>query len=401
MPKLSQQAPTPDTGLLRRSESLLEAIRHRIEADGPMPFSQYMETCLYHPDWGYYTGQGEIFGEQGDFITAPEMGSLFAMGIAQHLAQLWLANHDSAPVPAVHLLEVGAGSGQLAYDIIQHWPQERVALASYSIIERSPRLIQRQQEKLTEHCQQAGVLLQHLNEMPHDFCGLVVANEVMDALPVERVSLTPTGYERQAVDWDTQQGQLVWFGLPLDDELATMTAIRMQHLQQALIEGTILSPYCTEIHQALPDWLKSFQRLQRGALLLVDYGYTRSEYYHPQRGGGSLMCHFRHHAYDEPLRWPGLQDITAFVDFTTVAECADNMAMDVMGYTTQGHFLMNSGVLQCLEAVEDPMLMTELAEQLRRLMLPGEMGERFQLMQLSRGFDCAGPGFEIDLRYRL
>lgn len=409
MPPSRPAMKSPDANALARSESFTQHLAQKIQQHGPMPFSEYMELCLYHPEWGYYSGRSAIFGEQGDFVTAPEVSDLFAIGLAKHIAAVVAearsnANAGGVFAAGVEIIEIGAGSGRLAQDLLAALKAEDCALSSYRILERSKTLQQRQNERLAEAMTTAGVQFAHVTEIPPGFNGVVIANEVLDALAVERIMADGRGLHRLLVDWNGEQ--LVLIEGQLSGDLQALAEERLGAICQQIQEEDQLpgapGRYITELHHQIQPWLSStLAPMERGMVLLVDYGYPRHEYYHPQRRDGSLMCYFQHQGHDDALRWPGLQDITAFVDFTTVAEVADAQGWTMAGYTSQSHFLLSSGVLQALEQLEDPAEMAMRAEQVRRLMLPGEMGERFQVMQLSRGIAAVGPGFEVDLSYRL
>ncbi|GAB4196300.1 MAG: SAM-dependent methyltransferase [Wenzhouxiangellaceae bacterium] len=364
-------------------------LREQMAVSGALSYAEFMEACLYHPQLGYYTAPGTVFGAAGDFTTAPEIGDLFAYALARHIAAM-----DELPRP-LSLLEVGAGSGRLAQALIRSLQALEVPLQQYFIVERSPVLRRRQQELLAAGDSKAPAIMKWVEQAPAGFQGLMIANEVLDALTVERVRRESQGWVRLGVEW--RQDQFNWCSLPLTAPLERALDRLEEELAEPLSEG-----YTSEIHLAIDDWLAPYaQALQCGAMLMIDYGYPRHEYYHPQRSQGTLICHYRHQVSEQLLRWPGIQDLTAFVDFTRLAEAADKHGLDVMGYTSQAQFLLNSGVLDALASIEDPLQQAQLAGQARQLMLPGEMGERFQVMLLGRGIAQAGPGFAVDMRHRL
>lgn len=409
MPPSRPAMKSPDADALARSEPLIQHLAQQIQQHGPMPFSDYMELCLYHPEWGYYSGRSAIFGAQGDFVTAPEISDLFAIGLAKHIAAVVAearVDTDEGDVFAagVEIIEIGAGSGRLAQDLLAALKAEDCGLSSYRILERSETLKQRQHEHLAEAMIDADVRFEHVTAIPQGFSGIVIANEVLDALAVERIMADGRGLHRLMVGWNGEQLVLLEGQLPDDLQQAAQNRLGeiCQQIQQEDQLPGAPARYITELHHQIHPWLSdTLGPMEAGLVLLVDYGYPRHEYYHPQRRNGSLMCYFQHQGHDDALRWPGLQDITAFVDFTTVAEAADELGWTMAGYTSQSHFLLSSGMLQALESLEDPAEMATRAEQVRRLMLPGEMGERFQVMQLSKSLTAVGPGFEMDLSYRL
>lgn len=381
----------PSADEQRISHQLVRHIQQHCQQHGPMPFSRYMETCLYQPGLGYYAADHTIFGAAGDFITAPELGGLFAQGLARQCERI------SQPMAGDNvLMEVGAGSGQLAKDLLLALMQRDALPDQYWILERSASLRRRQEAGIRELPRELRGRVRWLDQAPAEsFNGVIIANEVLDALPVERVTLDDGQWRRQGIDWREDGGH--WCGLPMTAALSEAVA-----QIESDLPTPFASPYSTEINLNIRPWLADISRcLNQGAVILVDYGYPRREYYHAQRHGGTLVCHYRHRAHDNPLRWPGLQDLTAFVDFTAVAEAADAAGLAVVGYTSQAQFLLASGVLEELARIAEPLAMARLAEEARQLMLPGEMGEKFQVMMLGRDLDDDELAFAVDYRHRL
>jgi len=352
---------------------LCTSIVNAIERDGPLPFSRYMHMALYEPGLGYYVNGLHKFGAAGDFITAPETGSLFAGALAAQLDAL--AGQRAGDWT---LLELGPGSGALAAGLLaalDHPP------ARYLLLEPSAVLREVQRETLAALPEALASRVEWIAEPPGgDFEGAIVANEVIDALPVERFQVTAKGPRALAVEFDGQR--LVW--------RETEPGPRLSAALEAVVEAlphTLPVGYVSELCIDLPGWIETVTRpLRRGLVLLVDYGYRRAEYYHPERAGGTLVCHYRHRAHFDPFVWPGLTDLSAFVDFTAVAEAARTAGLEVAGLTTQAGFMLGSGVHERIGQQTDERERLRLAAEFKRLVLPGEMGEKFKVMALAR--DC-------------
>jgi SAM-dependent MidA family methyltransferase len=393
--------PEPPEELKCVSAELVSAIRENIALNGPMPFAQFMEMALYEPGLGYYSAGLQKFGEGGDFVTAPQLGDVFARCLARQIEQLaaGLCQNDSG---GYEILEAGAGTGILAADLLNALQDEHPP-AHYRILERSAHLRQVQKETLTRLVPQWMDRVSWLDEPPGErWQGVFLANEVLDALTVERFCVETDGIKLlHVIDGP---GGFEW--------QKDSCPPAMQKKVESIISGLEQKPpagYRSEINTNLPAWLQAVTAsLEKGAAFFIDYGYTRRDYYRPQRGDGTLICHYRHRAHDDPFNWPGLTDISASVDFTALAEAADHCDLEVSGYTTQAMFLLGCGLDSLLGDFET-LPETErlmINNQVRRLTLPGEMGERFQVMALSRGLDdglCYGlRGFSLaDLRYRL
>ncbi len=387
-PKSRAALPEPPEELKQLSDELREVIRQEIRADGPMPFSRYMEMALYQPGLGYYSAGLHKLGEQGDFITSPELGSLFAGCMARQIEQV------AAQFGTYDILEIGAGSGRLAADILQ-LIDAPFRPRRYLILERSADLRKVQRERLAATAPRDLDRVEWLDRPPEkDWQGVILANEVIDALAVERFRATPSGVEQICV---LATGDAFgWSSRPAPSELATA----FSNLSVALQSG-----YQSELNLQLPGWLSAVTRsMRRGLALFIDYGYPRSEYYLDQRTDGTLICHYRHRAHDDVFFWPGLQDITAFVDFTALAEAADLSGLQVEGYTSQVMFLLGCGLEQVLasQAAQSDDEGMSINAQARQLTMPGMMGERFQVMGLGRNLDFPLSGFELlDLCHRL
>ena len=389
---VSNILPEPPAELKQLSRRLCSRIEDAMADDGRIPFSRYMEMALYEPGLGYYSAGLHKLGESGDFVTAPEMGSLFAACLAQQAAEL---GQELGPYD---VLEIGAGSGKLAADFLNE-SEPRQGPQRYRILERSADLRKVQQAYLEAAAPGWRDRLEWIDEPPgEDWQGLLLANEVVDALAVERFQIRKGAVERLCVQ-STADG-FGWCSSEAPESLRAAVRHVENTTGSALADG-----YRSEIQPRLPAWLMSVtEGMRRGLALFIDYGYPRAEYYLPERRDGTLMCHYRHRAHDDVFFWPGLQDITAWVDFTALAEAADECGLDVEGYCNQAMFLIGCGLDDVLtkKISADDSLAMDLNAEVRQLTLPGAMGERFQVMGLGRGLDKAPRGFSVqDLRYRL
>jgi SAM-dependent MidA family methyltransferase len=393
--------PEPTEELKCVSEQLSNLIRERIALNGPISFSEYMEMALYEPGLGYYSAGLQKFGQGGDFVTAPQLGDVFARCLAKQIEQI--AAELCEPHPGSYeIIEAGAGSGILAADLLKTLQDTRPP-SRYQILERSAHLRQVQTETLQKHVPQWMDKISWLDEPPEeDWQGIFLANEVLDALTVDRFCIEADGINGLRVTHGP--GGFDWVTGPCSQAMQTQV--------QAILSGLEDKPgvgYRSEFNTNLAAWLDTVTTShKKGVALFIDYGYTRGEYFRPQRRDGTLICHYQQRAHDDPFRWPGLTDISASVDFTALAEAADLCGFEVCGYTTQAMFLLASGLDGILGEV--PFLAEKerigINNQVRRLTLPAEMGERFQVMALARGLDEAFSedlqGFRIsDLRYRL
>jgi len=346
-----------------------------------------MQRALYEPGLGYYSAGKHKFGEGGDFVTAPELGSAFAFCIAEQCHQVL------ATLPGGKIFEAGAGQGQLAVDILLELEQRQALPEQYLILELSQGLRAIQKETFESRAPHLLNRVEWIDNFPSAFVGVMLGNELLDAMPVELFEVQDTGLTRMDVSCAEDRLQLVP-GPPLTSPAAQ----RFQDM--ALPTG-----YRSEINLQAEAWIASAaQCLSRGILLLIDYGFPRDEYYHPQRNAGTLMCHYRHHAHVDPLILVGLQDITAHVDFTAMAEAALESGLDVLGYTSQGAFLMASG-LEKLVAGSDTSnsrVHLQLTAQIKKLTNPSEMGELFKVIAFGKEFEEPLKGFMLqDRRHRL
>lgn len=413
--------PEAPVEIRQHSEQLVSLLAQRIEQQGSISFADFMQAALYEPGLGYYASANPVFGADGDFVTAPGLGDLFAKCLAQQCDEVLSALQQrrktattSGDVPAI--VEFGAGNGLLAKALLSQLAELCEARSQppphYHIIETSGSLRQRQKQELADLPAEilAGVHWQ--DRLPQTLCGVVIANEVMDAMPVERLRWQQQQLQQLRVGYDAGRGCFTEHYGPVK-ELDAVIAIDAQQLQSTLPQP-LADGYCFEHNTYLPGWLAAIgEFLSRGAVLLVDYGYPRSEYFLPEREQGTLMCYYRHHAHTDPYFLPGAQDITTHVDFTAVAEAADAAGFDINGYTTQSAFLQANGLLQLAEKMtagasaaagddKNTLQQVRLMQEVKALCLPGSMGERFQVMGLTRDIELVMQGFtELDLSHRL
>jgi SAM-dependent MidA family methyltransferase len=386
--------PEPSSEEKQHSLKLMENINQKIEAAGGwIDFARYMEMALYTPGLGYYSGGQQKFGESGDFITAPEISPLFAQTLAKPVAQV-LSKMGGGCV-----IEFGAGSGKLAAELLNELQQQNVLPEKYLIIELSAELKHRQQQTLQQYIPDLIDRVEWLEALPaQSLNAVVLANEVLDAMPVQRFVKTNQGL--QALGVNVQNGAFGFCEKPATKNLAQSIA----HIEKEL-ERPLGEDYSSEINLNIQPWLQSISDLlNQGAVYLIDYGYPRSEYYAIERHMGTMMCYYRHRALDDVFFLPGLTDITAFVDFTAVAEAGLEAGFEINGFTSQANFLINCGLAQRVEQQmsDDIKKQLPLVQQMKTLTLPSEMGERFKVMGLNKNLDMILPGFEMrDFRNRL
>ena len=361
--------PAPDPAAAAQSERLGDHLHRAIrQAGGWISFAHFMELALYAPGLGYYSGGALKFGAAGDFVTAPELSPLFAQSLAAQVAEVMAASR-------AEIIEVGAGSGALAAAMLPELERRGAAPERYAILELSAELRARQAETLAARAPQLARRVDWLDALPARFSGAVIANELLDALPASIVAWRASGVSERGVA-SAPGGALAWQDKPAESALRAAA--------QAL---PVAAPYVSEIGMAARLWTATWgDILERGALLLIDYGFPQHEYYHPQRASGTLMCHYRHRAHADPFWLPGLNDITAHVDFTAVAEAGHAAGLELVGYTSQAHFLLNCGITELLasRATEDPARYAALAAGVQRLISPAEMGELFKVMALGK-----------------
>jgi SAM-dependent MidA family methyltransferase len=373
--------------------------RHMLDAiaraGGWLSFAEFMRMALYEPGLGYYSAGARKFGAAGDFITAPEVAPVFSRCLAVQCAEVLAALGPDAGV-----LELGAGSGAMACELLLELERRRALPATYSILDVSADLRERQRETLLARAPQLPDRVRWLDRLPSEpFEGIVVANEVLDALVVERFVIRGTDVAALGVA-SGDDGGLRLAERPAGARLEQAVRRLEADIGRALPDG-----YESEINLGLDDWLQSVAAtVGRGVLLFVDYGLPRREYYAAERSRGTLLCHFRHRFHEDALARVGLQDITAWVDFTAVAEAAQAAGLEVAGYATQAHFLIGCGLEEFVANVADLDLVerVNLSRQAMVLTLPGEMGERFKVIALTKAYDAPLRGFAVrDLRHTL
>ncbi len=382
--------PAPDADALAHSNLLFCHIVDEIgHAGGWISFHRFMERALYAPGMGYYSGGAHKFGAAGDFVTAPELSPTFAQTLATQVVQIFALS-----VPAI--IEVGAGSGRLAADLLLELERRNALPERYAILELSGQLRARQQATISERAPHLLERMVWLEQLPEHFEGLVLANELLDALPVHLVVWRDGEAGENICERGVgvaNDGQFAWIDRPASGRL-------LARAQALAAEAAIPAGYLSEINLAAAAWTAEWARiLGRGALLLIDYGFPRHEYYHPQRNTGTLNCHYRHHSHSEPFYLPGLQDITAHVDFTAIAEAGCNTentaGLDFLGYTTQASFLINCGLTEILARTpaNDLLNYLPLAKAAQKLISPAEMGELFKVIALGKGITEPLLGF--------
>jgi len=375
--------PMPDATALAHSIQLQQIVQQQLAAAGGwISFARYMETVLYHPGLGYYSGGATKFGAAGDFVTAPELSPLFGQTLAQPIAA-WLRN------TAAQLLEFGAGSGALAAQLLNTLGEMGCAPQRYFILELSGALRARQRATLQQQAPQWVERVHWLDTLPTQFDGVMLGNEVLDAMPVHLFTKhAGTVLERGVA---SQKGQLLFADRRADETLRTQ--VRALETQRG---GALPDGYVSELCPAASAFITSVaQCLQRGVLLLIDYGFPAREYYHVQRAQGTLMCHYRHHAHDDPFLYPGLQDITAHVDFSAIAHAAHSAGLERLGYTSQARALINAGITDLAAELDrsDMVAYLHAARGLQTLLVESEMGELFKVI----AFATARADFDTPL----
>ncbi|WP_415032931.1 class I SAM-dependent methyltransferase [Azonexus sp.] len=376
--------PIPEAAALAHSQAVFSHLLEKIHAQGGwLPFADFMAELLYAPGLGYYAAGAQKFGTAGDFTTAPEMTPLFAQALAAQVAQIMAASQ-------AQIIEVGAGSGRLAADLLIALEALGCLPQRYAILELSPELQARQRATLTALAPQFLPRIDWLDQLPERFSGVVLANELLDALPVHLVKWqAETIYER-GVSLGSD-GRFTWNDRPAQGNLR----LAAEELAEQHGLASLPDDYLSEIGLQARGWAAAWaERLTQGALLLIDYGFPAHEFYHPQRNTGTLMCHYRHHAHADPFYLPGLQDVTAHVDFTAIIAAAHTSGLELLGYTHQGQFLLNCGILQALSRIpEQTPAYYRAASAVGKLTLPHEMGELFKVVALGRGIDADLLGF--------
>lgn len=393
--------PKPSPEALELSLQLTQKIQAAIKQNnGHLSFKDYMQMALYYPGLGYYSAGMQKFGRSGDFITAPEISPLFSQVIAIQ-CQLLFKSLNS-PI----ILEAGAGSGRLAIELIKELATRDSLPEHYYIMEVSADLKERQQHLIKQEIPELYNRFKWLEALPEQgFDGVVIGNEVLDAMPVHLINLNSNNelFERHVT---SQDDSFEWLDLPCENpQLLGYKDTIGQLLQQFSHLKDSHGDYISEVNLLAQQWIQTMAKhLNKGAMILVDYGYPEREYFHPQRHMGTLMCHYQHHRHDDPFYLPGLQDITAHVNFSDIANAAVKAKLQVAGFTTQAHFLLAGGLMelsQCIDP-EDINNYVKMAQEIKTLTLPDEMGELFKVILLSKGLETSLDAFKMqDMRERL
>lgn len=378
--------PRPAAEAVALSETLKRRILAEIDARGGwIGFDRYMELALYEPGLGYYSNGKPVFGPTGDFVTAPELTPLFGAALSRQVGS-WLAACGGTP----RVVEFGAGSGALASQLLNALDRQGFVGLRYQIVELSGDLRELQRKTIAARLPQMVDRVEWLDTAPGGVRGVVIANELLDAMPVRAFEWD--GRELSEAGVSVSEGDLCWSCRPADEGL------------QALVDdlGVDIAawhlPYRSELCPRQGAWLATIaEDMACGAILLLDYGFPAAEYYHPQRVGGTLMSHFRHRALTDPFVWPGLQDITAHVDFSRLLAAGVAAGLEPLGYTSQARFLLNCGLLDELEALprDEQRLWFSQAQAVQRLVSEAEMGELFKAVAFGKGMPASAslPGF--------
>lgn len=364
--------------------------QHIADAGGKITFKDFMQLCLYQPGLGYYSVGTQKFGPQGDFTTAPEISPLFSKTLAQHSHDV-LTQLDNA-----NILEFGAGSGKMAGDLLQQLEQLAALPKYYFILEASADLRQRQQSYLQDKVPHLMSHIQWLDALPTAFSGVVLANEVCDAMPVHRLQYDNGTVQEYYVQQQHNELQFC---------LGSLSSAALETAAYALIPIIGNQSYTTEINLNAQAWLSSLaNHLEQGAIFIIDYGYPRQTFYHPQRHTGTLACYYQHQAHDNPLILAGLQDITCHVEFTSLAETAVDNGLDVAGFQSQADFLLAGGITDLFAGIDhnDEFDHFQQATELKRLTLPSTMGEEFKALTLTKNLPQLLPRLQLaDRRHGL
>ena len=368
------------------SARLVDRIHDVIDAHaGWINFERFMEMALYEPGLGYYSAGASKLGAGGDFVTAPEVSSLFSRCLATQCAEI--LQHVSGGA----ILEFGAGSGVMAADLLNELGAQGALPERYFILEVSADLRERQQALVRERAPAHAARVEWLDRLPEEFRGVVLANEVLDALPVQRFRIRGDQVTSLGVTW--QLGRLDWSETIADPELEAAVRRIETNVGERMPDG-----YTSEINLRLAPWIAGVAAaLREGVALFIDYGLPQRQYYRSARREGTLLCHFRHRFHDDPLINVGVQDIGAWVDFTAVAEAASTAGLKVAGFATQAHFLIGNGLDKLMAPIANDEIASrvQLARQAMLLTLPGEMGERFKVIGLTRNFEQPLRGFAV------
>ena len=371
-------APSPDAQA--HSALVTERIRELIsQAGGWLSFERFMETALYAPGLGYYSAGARKLGGEGDFITAPELSPLFGHTLARQVRDVIEAGFRD-------VLEIGAGTGALAATLLEELERLGALPNQYLILEVSADLRERSRDTIAARVPQLMERVAWLNRLPPEFSGVALGNEVLDAMPVHLVQTLAedAGTAIEELGVGVSDGGFAWAAVPAGGEVL-----------EAAQRLSLPAPYRTELGLQASAFMRSLGEIMEGVALFIDYGFPAREYYHPDRSEGTLMCHYRHRAHDDPFFLPGLQDITSHVDFSAIAKAAADAGMEPAGFATQAQFLINCGITELLSRVpaEDAKRYLPLANQANRLLSPAEMGDLFKVIAFRRNCDLPLAGF--------
>jgi len=388
---IANKLPAPDPIAQQHSDQLLALIKQKIvDSGGRINFADYMQLCLYAPGLGYYSAGSYKIGAKGDFTTAPEISSLFSRTLTQHIQDVF------AQISQANILEFGAGSGKMAIDILTELEEKDALPEHYFIIEASADLRFRQEESILSKIPHLLNRIVWLDTLPEKFIGVILANEVCDAMPVHCLQFHQGRTRERFIEY--RDSELHWCEGALSNPLLAKQGDAIQ-----TIAGD--THYLTEVNLASQAWLSSLaDSLEQGAIFIIDYGYPMSDYYHPQRSQGTLMCYYQHQGHDNPLILQGLQDITAHVDFTSLAQTAVDNGLDVEGFQSQADFLLAGGITTLIPNKEDSNELSHLqiSAEIKQLTLPSEMGESFKVLSLSKNLEQILSRCKIaDRRYSL
>ncbi|MFZ2314486.1 MAG: SAM-dependent methyltransferase [Gammaproteobacteria bacterium] len=378
--------PAPSAAQLARSKALSDLLQQRIKEQGPISFADFMEAALYHPELGYYNAPEFNLGKSGDFTTAPEISPLFAGCLARQCEQI-LKHLQTGDI-----LELGAGTGRLACQLLLALEVLDCSPPHYYIYEVSVKLREKQKAFLQTNCPQFFERFIWLDELPQDFTGIIIANEVLDALPVHCFEVTEAGILERYVDVVDDQ---FYFKLapPTSSELLS----RVANLDLPL-------GYASEMNLNALNYTEQLSNgLSQGVILFLDYGYGQPEYYHPERRKGTLTCFYQHHHHDHPFYYPGLQDITAHVDFTNIIDKAADAGCTLEGFTSQAAFLLGCGLMELANKAEQGLSAVELFQMhqaIKLLTMPTEMGDVIKVMGLGKNIELPLIGFSLQDRRR-
>jgi len=379
----SCQLPVPDNDAYAHSRCFIARLKEKLTKQGPISFYHYMKMALYEPGFGYYVNGTTKFGVGGDFITAADLTQPFAHSLAKQIAQVMRI------IPQSSICEFGGGTGVLAHTLLLVLEQLNQLPEYYYMVELSPDLKARQYACLAQSPQLLA-RVRWCDSVPNGFKGLLFANEVLDAMPVELFQYQDHQYQQGMVDIIAEQLVLSW--QPMSQDLAAIISQR---------NIKVANNYCSEFNPYYDAWFKMIDdAVDEAVFFFIDYGYPRKHYYHSSRHAGTLMCHYQHHAHPDPFVYPTLQDITAHVDFTAVVEAASSCGWQLLGFNNQANFLINCGICEYnLHANSLPQY--QQSQAIKKLIMPQAMGEVFKVMAVAKGVELSLLGFVDDQSYQL